>query len=253
MEHHGRHALVTGGGTGIGLGIAIALAEAGAEVTITGRDLTRLQDVAKDHPRLFPVQMDVSIEASVKDGIAAAAAARGPVAICVANAGIAEPSPFKHETLDHWHHVMAINVDGVFLTFQAALATLGPGDWGRMIGISSIAGVRGLKGAIAYTASKHAVIGMIRGLSEEYMGGAVTFNALCPGYVDTPIVTRNADQIAARQGISVADARAYLAKGNRHRTLLETDEVTGAAMWLCSDVARSVNGQTIQIAGGQVA
>jgi NAD(P)-dependent dehydrogenase (short-subunit alcohol dehydrogenase family) len=253
MEHAGRHALVTGGGTGIGLDIARALAARGAEVTITGRDLSRLEAVAQETSGLYPLHMDVNDEASVKGGIALAAAARGPIAICVANAGIAEPAPFRDETLAHWRHVMATNLDGAFLTFQAALATLGREDWGRMIAIASIAGVRGLKGAIAYTASKHGVIGLIHGLSEEYMGGRVTFNAVCPGYVDTAIVTRNAAAIAARQGISEAEARAYLAKGNRHRTLLETDEVTGAVLWLCSDAGRSVNGQSIQIAGGQVA
>ena len=253
MEHAGRHALVTGGGTGIGLDIARALARAGAEVTITGRDLGRLEGVAAETPRLHPLRMDVADEASVRDGIATAAAKRGPIAICVANAGIAEGAPFPRETLDHWRSIMATNLDGVFLTFQAALATLGRGDWGRMIAISSIAGVRGLRGAIAYTASKHGVIGLIHGLSEEYMGGPVTFNAVCPGYVETPIVDRNAAEIAARQGIPEAEARAYLAKGNRHRTLLQTDEVTGAVMWLCSEAARSVNGQSIQIAGGQVA
>jgi NAD(P)-dependent dehydrogenase (short-subunit alcohol dehydrogenase family) len=253
MEHAGRHALVTGGGTGIGLDIACALAARGAEVTITGRDLARLETLARETPGLHPMRMDVDDETAVLDGIAAAAAARGPIAICIANAGIAEPAPFRHETLAHWRQVMATNLDGAFLTFQAALATLGGEDWGRMIAISSIAGVRGLKGAIAYTASKHGVIGLIHGLSEEYLGGRVTFNAVCPGYVDTPIVTRNAAEIAARQGISESEARAYLTKGNRHRTLLETDEVTGAVMWLCSDAGRSVNGQTIQIAGGQVA
>ena len=252
MEHSGRHALVTGGGTGIGLDIARALAAAGAEVTITGRDLARLEAVAAEMPGLFPLQMNVDEEASVREGIAAAAAARGPVAICVANAGIAEPAPFHKETLEHWRQIMVTNLDGVFLTFQAALATLGREDWGRMIAISSIAGLRGLKNGIAYTASKHGVIGLIHGLSEEYMGGAVTFNAVCPGYVDTPIVERNAAEIAARQGITEEEARAYLARGNRHKTLLQTDEVTGAVMWLCSDAARSVNGQSIQIAGGQV-
>jgi NAD(P)-dependent dehydrogenase (short-subunit alcohol dehydrogenase family) len=84
------------------------------------------------------------------------------------------------------------------------------------------------------------------------MGGRITFNAVCPGYVDTPIVSRNAAEIAARQGIPEEDARGHLARGNRHKTLLQTDEVTGAVMWLCSDAARSVNGQSIQIAGGQV-
>jgi NAD(P)-dependent dehydrogenase (short-subunit alcohol dehydrogenase family) len=252
MEHAGRHALVTGGGTGIGLDIARALAAAGAEVTITGRDLGRLQAVAAESQRLYPLQMNVDEEASVRDGIAAAAEARGPVAICVANAGIAEAAPFRHETLAHWRQIMATNLDGVFLTFQAALATLGREDWGRMVAISSIAGLVGLKNAIAYTASKHGVIGLVHGLSEEYMGGAVTFNAVCPGYVETPIVERNAAEIAARQGITEEEARAYLARGNRHKTLLQTDEVTGAVMWLCSDAARSVNGQSIQIAGGQV-
>jgi NAD(P)-dependent dehydrogenase (short-subunit alcohol dehydrogenase family) len=252
MDHRGRHALVTGGGTGIGLDIARALAAAGAEVTITGRNLERLQRVAEESPRLHPLQMNVDEEASVREGIAAAAEARGPVAICVANAGIAEAAPFRHDTLDHWRQIMATNLDGVFLTFQAALATLGREDWGRMVAISSIAGLVGLKNAIAYTASKHGVIGLVHGLSEEYMGGRVTFNAVCPGYVETPIVERNAAEIAARQGISDDEARAYLARGNRHKTLLQTDEVTGAVMWLCSDAARSVNGQSIQIAGGQV-
>ncbi len=166
---------------------------------------------------------------------------------------IAEAMPFSKETLAHWRQIMTTNLDGVFLTLQAALATLGPQDWGRMIAISSIAGVRGLKGGSAYTASKHGVIGLIHALSEEYIGGPVTFNAVCPGYVDTPIVTRNAAQIAERQGTTDAEARDYLARGNRHKTLLQTDEVTGAVMWLCSNAARSVNGQSIQIAGGQVA
>lgn len=252
-EHRGRHALVTGGGTGIGLDIARALAAAGAEVTITGRDLERLEAVAGEMPGLHPQRMDVDEEASVRDGVAAAAAARGPIAICVANAGIAEGAPFRQETLAHWRQIMATNLDGVFLTFQSALATLGREDWGRMIAVSSIAGLVGLKTAIAYTASKHGVIGLIHGLSEEYMGGRITFNAVCPGYVDTPIVARNAAEIAARQGITEDEARGLLARGNRHRTLLQTDEVTGAVMWLCSEAARSVNGQSIQIAGGQVA
>lgn len=253
MDHAKRHALVTGGGTGIGLDIARALAAAGAEVTITGRDLDRLKAVAAETPRLHPLAMDVADEPSVRDGIAAAAALRGPIAICIANAGIAEGAPFHLETLDQWRRVMATNLDGVFLTFQAALATLGRDDWGRMIVISSIAGLRGLKGASAYTASKHGVIGLIRALSEENMGSRITFNALCPGYVDTAIVSRNATEIAARQNMTEAEARAYMARGNRHKTLLQTEEVTGAAMWLCSEAARSVNGQTIQIAGGQVA
>ncbi|MEM1273489.1 MAG: SDR family oxidoreductase [Pseudomonadota bacterium] len=249
---HGRHALVTGGGTGIGLAIATSLAARGATVTITGRNGTRLADAASGQHGLHPMAMDVADETSVRGTIADAAQARGPICICVANAGIAEPAPFAQETLSHWRRTMATNLDGVFLTLQAALATLPPGEWGRMIAIASIAGIRGLKYAPAYTASKHGVIGLVRAMSEEFMGGPVTFNAICPGYVETPIVTRNAAQMAEARGISSDEARAKLASANRHKRMLAVDEVAGAALWLCSDAARSINGQTIEIAGGQV-
>lgn len=248
----GCHALVTGGGTGIGLGIAQGLAARGGVVTITGRDRARLDAVAADNPNLVPQTMDVSDEDAVRRGIAEAAAARGPIAVCVANAGIAEPAPFAEETLAHWRRTMAVNLDGVFVTLQAAMATLAPEMPARMIAISSIAGLRGLKFAPAYTASKHGVIGLIRAMSEEYMRGPVTFNAICPGYVDTPIVTRNAAQMAETRGISDEEARQKLASANRHKRMLQTEEVTEAVLWLCSDAARSVNGQTIPIAGGQV-
>ena len=252
MEHSGKHALVTGGGTGIGLGIAKALAAAGAEVTITGRRQEVLDAAAQETPRLHPLVMDVAEEASVRDGIAAAAAARGPVAICVANAGIAEGGPFAQLTLADWRRTMTTNLDGVFLTFQAALATLAEDTPGRMIVVSSIAGLRGLKYAVPYTATKHGVIGIVRGLSEEFMRRPVTFNALCPGYVDTDIVQNQLPGLMRRFDVDKAGAEAMIAKANRHKRLLAVDEVTAAAMWLCSDGARSINGQTIAIAGGQV-
>ncbi|WP_411892278.1 SDR family NAD(P)-dependent oxidoreductase [Yoonia sp. SDW83-1] len=252
MEHAGKHALVTGGGTGIGKGIAIALAEAGAEVTITGRRADKLEEVAALNPRLHALVMDVAEEASVRDGVAQAAASRGPVQICIANAGIAEGKPFGDTTLADWRRMMSTNLDGVFLTLQAALATLGPNDTGRMIVISSIAGVRGLKNAIPYTASKHAVIGLIHGLSEEYMKRPITFNALCPGYVDTDIVRNQLPGLMKRFGVDEQGAIDAIAKGNRSRNLLAVDETTSALMWLCSDGARSFNGQTVEISGGQV-
>jgi len=252
MEHAGKHALITGGGTGIGAGIALALAEAGAEVTITGRRAEKLEDVAAMSPRLHALVMDVDDEASVRAGIAAAAEARGPVRICVANAGIADGGPFAKTTLAQWRKTMTTNLDGVFLTFQAAMATLEDATPARMIAISSIAGVRGLKNAIPYTVTKHGVIGLIRGLSEEFMRRPITFNALCPGYVDTAIVRNQLPGLMKRFGVDEQGAIDTIARGNRHRKLLELDETTSALMWLCSGGARSVNGQTIEISGGQV-
>lgn len=252
MEHAEKHALVTGGGTGIGRDIAQALANAGAQVTITGRRLDVLEQVAGTHDRLHALQMDVADEASVRDGIAGIAAKRGPIQICVANAGIADGKAFAKTTLADWRKTMTTNLDGVFLTLQAALATLPPDMPARMIAVSSIAGVRGLKGAIPYTATKHGVIGLIRGLSEEYMKTPITFNALCPGYVETDIVRSQLPGLMRRFDVDEDGARALIAKSNRHSKLLDVDEITAAAMWLCSDGARSVNGQTIEIAGGQV-
>lgn len=252
LDHQGRHALVTGGGTGIGLAIARVLAAKGAQVTITGRRSEVLDAAATATPGLHAQAMDVADEASVVQGCAAAIAARGPVTICVANAGIAEGKSMARMDMAFWRKMMAINLDGAYVTARETLAGMLAENWGRMIFISSIAGLKGLKGAPAYTASKHGMIGLMRGLSEEYMGTGLTFNALCPGYVDTDIVARNTLSIAERAHIDTAQARQMMVKTNRHKRLVTTDEVAAAAEWLCGPASGSINGQTIEIAGGQM-
>jgi len=246
----GKHALVTGGGTGIGLAIARALAGHGAQVTITGRRLEVLQEVASDG--LHPLAMDVTDESSVRDGIAQAIDARGPIQICVPNAGIAEGRSVPKSDTEFWRRIMATNLDGAFWTIRESLNSMQGTDWGRVVAISSIAGLRGLKGAAAYTASKHGVIGLIRALSEDYLGKPFTFNALCPGYVDTPIVTRNVEAISSRAGISQDKARDMMISQNRHQRLITPQEVAQTALWLCTPGSESINGQCIEIAGGQV-
>ena len=249
MRLNDRHALVTGGGTGIGLAIARAVAAEGAQVTITGRRLEILESVAGDG--LHALQMDVSDEASVVRGVAEAVAARGPVQICVPNAGIAEGRALHKTDLAFWRQMMAINLDGAFLTIRECLPGMRQAGWGRVIAVSSIAGLKGLKGAPAYTASKHGMIGLIRALSEEYLGSELTFNALCPGYVDTEIVSRNVTAISERAQISADQARAVMVEANKHKRLIAPEEVAAAALWLCAPGSESVNGQAIEIAGGQ--
>jgi NAD(P)-dependent dehydrogenase (short-subunit alcohol dehydrogenase family) len=248
----GRHALVTGGGSGIGLAIARALAGAGAEVTIAGRRAGALAAAAASGPRLHPLEMDVTEEESVVAGVAAAVAARGPVTVCVANAGIAEGRSLRRTDLAFWRQMMAVNLDGAFLTIRECLGGMRAEGWGRVIAVASIAGLRGLKGAPAYTASKHGLVGLVRGLSEDFAGTGITCNALCPGYVDTDIVARNTGAIAARAGVGEAEALALMVAENRHRRLIAPDEVAAAALWLCAPGSESVNGQAIGIAGGQV-
>jgi 3-hydroxybutyrate dehydrogenase len=248
----GKHALITGGGSGIGLAIARAMADKGAIVTITGRRLDVLEKAAAENKNIRAIAMDVSDKTSVASGIAHAVEKAGPVAICVANAGIAEGRSLQSADLEFWRKIMATNLDGAYMTIRECLRDMRGLDWGRVIAISSIAGVRGLRGASAYTASKHGLIGLIRGLSEDYLGSGMTFNALCPGYVDTDIVQRNTISIAKRAGVSGEDALDLMVQANRHKRLIAPSEIAASALWLCSPGSESLNGQVIEIAGGQI-
>ncbi|MEW2913142.1 SDR family oxidoreductase [Leisingera sp. JC11] len=250
MALQGKHALVTGGGTGIGLAIARALAAEGAQVTITGRRQEMLEEVAADG--LHPLAMDVRDEEDVAAKADAAVAARGPIQICVANAGVAEGAALHKTSMEFWRNMMATNLDGAFLTIRECFKSMRETDWGRVITVSSIAGLRGLKGGACYTASKHGLVGLTRALSEDYLGTPFTFNALCPGYVDTPIVERNITSIAQRAGLSAVEALDVMVNANRHKRLIEPEEVAAAALWLCGPGSGSVNGQCIEISGGQM-
>ncbi|MGI3170812.1 SDR family NAD(P)-dependent oxidoreductase [Pseudooceanicola sp. C21-150M6] len=250
MMLDGKHAIVTGGGTGIGLAIARALVAQGAQVTITGRRMEVLKEVAE--PGMFPAVMDVTDENQIIDVTAAAVEARGPIQICVANAGIAEGKKLHKTSSDFWRKIMTTNLDGCFYTVRESLKSMMTTDWGRCIAVSSIAGLRGSAGAGAYAASKHGVIGMMRSFAEDFLQEPYTFNSICPGYVDTPIVTRNTDSISQRAGVSEQEARDMMVNLNRHKKLILPEEVAAAAVWLCNPLCESVNGSEIAIGGGQV-
>ena len=241
---------ITGGGTGIGLAIAQMLVEKGAHVTITGRRQDVLEEVATDG--MTPLAMDVRNEDDVTGKVAQAVKANGPVQICVPNAGIATGKTAHKTDMTFWRDMMATNLDGAFMTVRESLKSMRETDWGRVVAISSMAGLKGLPGAACYTASKHGMIGLIRALSEEYIGQPYTFNSLCPGYVDTPIVTRNTASISQRAKISEDEARDMMVKANRHKRLITVDEVAAAAAWLVGPGSDSINGQSIEIAGGQM-
>ena len=248
MSLNGKHALVTGGGTGIGLAIAKGLASEGALVTITGRKIEVLKKVADRN--LFPEKMDVTNEANQIRTIKKSVDARGPIQICIANAGIAEGRALQKTTTELWRQIMSTNLEGSFITIRECMRSMVTTDWGRVIGIASIAGLKGLKGGGAYSASKHGLVGLIRSYSEEYLGSPITFNAICPGYVDTPIISRNLQLIKAR-GFNEKQALEMMVGTNPHKRLLNVSEVASAAIWLCSEGASSVNGQSLEISGGK--
>lgn len=248
MTLTGKTALVTGGGTGIGAAIATALAAEGAEVLITGRRDAPLRDVADNHDRIRWALMDVTDEASVVDTIAGA----GEIDILVANAGIAETMPLARTTMAFWREVQAVNVEGTMVCLRETLPGMALRGWGRAIVVSSVAGLKGFKYGSAYAASKHAVLGLMKSAAEEVLTKGVTVNALCPGYVATPIVDRSVANIVSKTDMPAEDALATLAHANPFGRLIEPAEVAAAALWLCRPGSGAVTGQAIPISGGQV-
>ena len=242
----GRRVLGTGGGSGSGADLALGFARAGAAgVVICGRRADALQDVAAQHPAIRALPCDVTDEASV----AALYAAAGRIDIVIANAGQADSAPFAKTTLAQWNAMLSVNLTGVFLTFRDGLRQFD--GWGRLIAVSSTAGVKGYAKIAPYAASKHGVMGLVRSLALETARGPVTVNAICPGFLDTDMTDRSIAVISAKTGRSLPEARAALEAMSPQNRLYRPDEVTSAALWLCSEGAGGVNGQGIVISGGE--
>ena len=242
----GRRVLVTGGGSGSGADLALGFANAGAaEVVICGRRMEALETVAAQHRAIRALPCDVTNEASV----AALYAAAGRVDIVIANAGQADSAPFAKTTLAQWNAMLAVNLTGVFLTFRDGLRQFD--GWGRLIAVSSTAGVKGYAKIAPYAAAKHGVMGLVRSLALEVARGPVTVNAICPGFLDTGMTDRSIAVISAKTGRSLPEARAALEAMSPQNRLYRPDEVTSAALWLCSEGAGGVNGQGIVISGGE--
>lgn len=244
------HALVTGGATGIGKATALALAEAGVEVTICGRRKEPLEAVAALHPRLHVVTADVTDEASVEALYRQAEAARGPIEIVVANAGIASSAPAHRTSLADWSRIIDVNLTGAFLTVRPALAGMAERKRGRIVFVASVAGLRGSAYVAPYVASKHGVVGLMRALSAELLKTGVTVNAVCPGYVETEMLEESIARVMEKTGRDRETARRGFAESNPNHRLIQPEEVAAAIVWLASDAAVSVTGQPIAITGG---
>jgi 3-hydroxybutyrate dehydrogenase len=252
MALQGRHALVTGGGRGIGRAIAAALSAAGATVTVTGRGEAALEDaVALGHAAGFFVA-DVTDTKAVESGIKAAAAARGAIDILVANAGAAESAPFMRTDPDMFRRLFEINVIGVVHAIRGVLEGMVARGFGRIVAVSSTAGLRGGAYISAYSTSKHALNGLIRSLALETIKNGVTVNAVCPTYVDTDMTRTSLDNIVAKTGRSRDQALAGLLKDRPMGRLVRPEEVAAAVLYFCSTDAGAVTGTTLAIAGGEL-
>lgn len=250
----GKTAVVTGGGRGIGSAVARALAAEGARVVVAARSRDQVDGVARElRERGFEAHAaacDVTSENSVAELERVAAAALGQVDILVNNAGTASSAPIKSTTLEEWNRIMAVNATGPFLCTRAFIPGMAERRWGRVVNVASITSRMGSPYIAAYTASKHAVLGLTRVAAAEYAGKGVSVNAVCPGYVDTEMTSESVARVMQRTGLDRERALAGILATVNQKRLISVEEVAFAVVSLCAEQAGGINGQAIVIDGG---
>ncbi len=258
MKLKGRLALITGGGRGIGRAIAFALAGEGASVVVAARTREQIEKVSGEIASEFGIAaLAVECDVVYSDSVAQALErvkkkfGRGPD-ILVNNAGIAESAPFLKTDRKMWERHLVINLGGTLRCTQLMLPEMIERGWGRVINIASIAGKTGAPYISAYSASKHAVLGLTRSLALEVAEKGITVNAICPGYVDTEMTTRGIENITKKTGKSADEALEAVKRMNPQNRLITAEEVAALALLLASDDGRGINGQAINVDGGTV-
>jgi NAD(P)-dependent dehydrogenase (short-subunit alcohol dehydrogenase family) len=242
-------ALVTGASKGIGAACARALSEAGHRVVLVSRDEEALQQVADALPgESLVVPADMLDPAAVDAAFVRVEEEWGPVAILVVNAGAAMSAPLVRTSDEDWQRMLDLNLTAPFRCVRRALPSMLDEGRGRIVVVASVAAKVGEPYIAAYTASKHGVLGLVRSAAAEVAQSGVTVNAICPGYVDTPMTDATVAGIVAKTGRNEAEARQILADKQPNGRLVTPEEVA-AAVWLCVDNA-SINGQGINVDGG---
>ncbi len=252
----GKTALVTGSTSGIGLGIALALARQGANIVLNGfGDVEGPQaEVAALGVKVVYHGADMSKPAEIEEMMTFAAAQFGRVDILVNNAGIQHVARIENFPIERWDAIIAINMSSAFHATRLALPAMQAADWGRIINVASIHGLVGSAEKSAYVAAKHGVVGLTKVTALENATTGVTCNAICPGWVLTPLVQKQVDAKAAAQGITNEAATKQLL-GEKEPSLQFTspEELGALAVFFCSPAGNNVRGAAWNMDGGWTA
>lgn len=247
----GSIALVTGGGRGIGRAVALALADAGASVVIAGRDIQALeqtQAMVQEHGAVGLVQTcDVTDSAAVQEMFAWVRATLGTVDILVNNAGITASIKFTELDDQTWDQIMRVNVTGAFYCCRAAVPGMIERGAGRIINIASIAALSGIPYSSAYSASKHALLGLTRSLALELARHRITANAVCPGWVETDMMQRAVANIVEKTGRTTEQARTSILELSGQKAVITPETVAAAVLRLAGPDGANTTGQAITV------
>ncbi len=252
----GKNAVITGSTSGIGLNIAKAFAEKGLNIVINGfgdkDDIEKeRQEIEKMGVKAIYHPADMTEPEEIEDLISTANKELGSVDILVNNAGIQFVGPVDEFPIEKWDAIMAINLTSSFHTIRSALPLMRKNGWGRIINMASAHGLVASPYKSAYVAAKHGIVGMTKSIALECAEDNVTVNAICPGYVKTPLVEGQIKDTAKARGISEDEVvRDVLLKAQWTKKFVTTEQVSELALFLCSDAAENITGSHVSIDGG---